>query len=120
MRLVTIKRLAPHILTAIGPVVNNEIPPATESTLVCPHCGGGQLHQLAVEVYFRKEDATHGINATVFGTAEICTTSSSQERNPSPRRDGVRIRFTCEHCPKEPALAIIQHKGDTEMFWEMA
>jgi len=93
---------------------------ADSATLTCPHCGGEQLHQLAVEVYFRKEDASHGINASVFGPAELCHTSHSQARNPSPRRDGVRIRFSCEHCPKESSLAIVQHKGDTNMFWEMA
>ena len=86
--------------------------------LCCPHCGNANLHQSRAEVFFRSEDCEQGIYAGISGEAEMCMTQSSQKGNPSPRRDGIRVWFTCEHCPKHSSLAIIQHKGDTQMYWE--
>ena len=39
-------------------------------------------------------------------------------RNPSWRRRGIRILFWCEFDCPNAALCIVQHKGDTFMFWE--
>ncbi len=94
--------------------------------LVCPNCDGMNLHQISTEVYFRGEDAVRGIKTTAFrfvseGRVESgveASTGASQENNPSPRRDGIAIRFECEGCDAEPVLLIKQHKGLTELRWE--
>lgn len=91
-----------------------------EGTLVCPHCGGSQLHQSRAEVFFRGEDQSDGIYVGVSGEAELAMVKRGQTGNPSPRRDGLRIWFTCEGCPQHSSLVVIQHKGDTLVHWEMA
>lgn len=91
----------------------------------CPNCGSPTLHQETVEVFFRQEDADDGIAVAVQGKAVWShdpdlipvAVSTSQAGNPSPRRDGVAIRFWCEACPATPVLNIIQHKGDTMVEW---
>jgi hypothetical protein len=87
-----------------GPIVEHGI-------LSCPDCGGTCLHQGAVSVFVRPvEDgrcvSTH-INGVVAGD------------NPSPRRDGLTIRFFCETCGVRGrrALNIFQHKGQTFIEW---
>lgn len=98
--------------------------------LQCPVCEDGNLHQRTVEVYQRwKEDAEHG-GAWGHISAGL-DVIMPMEKNPSPRRDGVRIRFMCEHCSLAaagptsvdfaevgPVMTIIQHKGETIMEWE--
>ena len=107
------------------------------TSLRCPFCGSPTLHHETVDVYFRQEDADHGIAVTVQGAAVGAMTKASeqvtggmrdpdlipvavgtdQQQNPSPRRDGVAIRFWCEACPATPVLNVIQHKGDTIIEW---
>lgn len=103
----------------------------------CPNCGSPTLHQETVDVYFRQEDADHGIAVTVQGAAVGAMTKASdqvtggmrdpdlipvavgtdQQDNPSARRDGVAIHFWCEACPAHPVLHVVQHKGDTIIEW---
>jgi hypothetical protein len=100
------------------------------TSLQCPSCGDPTLHHDAVNVYFRQEDADEGIAVAVDGGAigsmvkvdaaagqVPVAVSTSQAGNPSPRRDGVAIRFWCESCAATPVLNIIQHKGDTIVEW---
>ena len=83
-------------------------------------------------MFFRKEDADHGIAVSVQGQACGSMNKSAwvsnadlipvavgtdQAENPSPRRDGVAIQFWCEACPSTPVLHIYQHKGDTMINW---
>lgn len=85
-------------------------------TLLCPGCGNGFLHQQHVEVFDRHEDADVGMHATV--EMGVTTVDVDQTENPSPRRDGIRIGFSCESCETTPSLVIIQHKGNTFVAWE--
>ena len=40
--------------------------------------------------------------------------------NPSIRRHGMAIAFSCEHCGDGFELTIAQHKGSTEFAWRLA
>jgi hypothetical protein len=37
--------------------------------------------------------------------------------DPSDRRDGLTITFSCETCEDLPVLSIVQHKGLTLVGW---
>lgn len=79
-------------------------------------CGNANLHQEQVKVYWREgEDSNLG--RCVSSTKQKTEQFEHQSGNPSPRRDGLLIRFSCEHCFAEPELAIYQHKGATYMKW---
>jgi len=83
--------------------------------LVCPKCDYNNLHQESITVNWRKEDADVGVN--VFSSLRGTIENKDIRSNPSPRRDGILIRFKCEHCDAEPDLAIFQHKGLTLINW---
>ena len=86
--------------------------------LNCPRCGAELLHHVSTTVYDRKEDAPTVVETTVSkGHVEV-DPKSDGIGNPSSRRDGVVIAFTCEGCGDEPIeLGIAQHKGSTEIGW---
>jgi len=86
--------------------------------LNCPNCNGDTLHQESVTAYFRREDSDVGVVAEVGrDTASIDTKGDCVRGNPSARRDGMVISFSCECCDVIPRLAIIQHKGTTYFEW---
>jgi hypothetical protein len=86
------------------------------ATLLCPCCGNGFLHHDRVEVFSRKEeDATDGLRTLVENG--ITTVDQDLRRNPSRRRDAVRISFWCEVCDAKPKIDLVQHKGNTYLFW---
>lgn len=81
------------------------------SELLCPSCGGNYLHHELVEVFERAEDEDKGIRISVEdGRAKIDTSLTG---NPSARRHGVSIHFSCEGCSAKPILTLAQHKGNT-------
>lgn len=84
----------------------------SEAELLCPGCGGANLHQERVEVFERtKEDAPKGFHVTVEdGSVSI---DEKLDGNPSERRRGLRVRFHCETCEATPTLTLAQHKGVT-------
>ena len=93
------------------------------NSLCCPRCGSDYLHQAAVEVWNRGEDEDiEGIRITADGNIVKVTGN-----NPSPRRDGVNIAFSCEECSFDEdgnpddsiigELVIFQNKGQTHMEW---
>lgn len=104
-----------------------EDPYGIGSGLKCPRCSGSYLHQGTVRVFDRGEDSEWTVVTTV--AQEQATTQRLPTRdsgNPSPRRHGVIIDFTCELCagihdnmeysaPIE--LRIVQHKGCTYLSW---
>ena len=87
--------------------------------LLCPRCGECFLHHEDASIFVREEDdywttviTQNGPNvtSTPFPNSETC--------NPSARRQGMIIRFSCEHCENVPLqLALYQHKGVTYMEW---
>jgi hypothetical protein len=80
--------------------------------LLCPACGFNYLHHDKVEVFERYgEDNPLGIHATIKDVS--LEVDSSMFRNPSSRRDGIRIEFCCEGCDEISVLQIVQHKGIT-------
>ncbi|RUR51430.1 hypothetical protein [Vreelandella populi] len=79
--------------------------------LQCPNCNGNYLHHEKIEVFEREEDAKSGLQVTVAG--KEVTTSTSLSGNPSLRRHGIAISFSCEFCDAVPVLTIAQHKGNT-------
>jgi hypothetical protein len=83
--------------------------------LICPKCGCNNLHHRMVDVYFRPEDAEHGIHTHVgYGGAK---TDMDVSGNPSARRSGLFITFECEQCEGDKMLDIYQHKGTTYLEW---
>ena len=81
------------------------------SELKCPSCGNNYLHHEKVEVFERSEDAEKGLHVKVENS--VVTTDTSLSGNPSIRRDGLTIEFSCEGCKARPVLSISQHKGNT-------
>lgn len=83
--------------------------------LVCPCCKGGKLHHGLVDVFVRQdEDEEYGLHVRAHRQVEINT---SMAGNPSRRRDGLVVRFSCENCTATPRMALIQHKGATYLHW---
>lgn len=84
--------------------------------LLCQNCGSDYLHHWSIDVWNRTtEDATDGMHISV--AKQRIAIDTEMEGNPSPRRDGVAIRFYCENCDVLSVLHIGQHKGQT--FFEM-
>jgi len=83
--------------------------------LNCPHCGHNNTHHGRVIVFNRAgEDSMTGLRATVDGAGvAIGNRASRMDGNPSARRDGVVIEFSCEGCWWVSVLEIVQHKGTT-------
>lgn len=82
--------------------------------LFCPCCYGGHLHQGAATVFNRMEDDRDAVGVRVDCRGEV---SRSDAVNPSPRRDAVTVDFDCEQCDKLLQLCIVQHKGETFLYW---
>jgi hypothetical protein len=87
--------------------------------MLCPVCKDPHTCHERVEVFNRQEDADTGTHVTIVGSS--VKVDKDVRDNPSRRRDGVRIYFTCEHChheinidsPPMFQLLLIQHKGNT-------
>lgn len=88
------------------------------STLICPRCKNGNLHQTSCTTFWREsEDADSGKIVTTSHES-IVENSHLMSGNPSNRRDGIVIRFDCEQCAAGPMLSIKQHKGTTYIGWD--
>ena len=84
-------------------------------TLKCPRCKGIYLHHGVVSVFHREIEDRDTTAIVIDGwTARVVVSSPD---NPSERRDGVSIAFTCEDCLFTGNLRIIQHKGVTLVNW---
>jgi hypothetical protein len=90
-------------------------PTVWDDALVCPSCGEENLHHEKIEVFERVEDAAEGCHVVVEG--RTLHSDPDITGNPSRRRNGLKIRFWCEHCPATPTLELLQHKGSTYMWW---
>ncbi len=91
--------------------------PDAEQVLCCPKCKGSFLHHEDVTVYVRpKEDGpTERVHVFPGGTTERW----DGRGNPSERRGGVGIFFSCETCPHLLQLTLAQHKGETFIRWRV-
>ena len=98
-------------------------------TLICPSCGGNNLHHHTVEIFNRTEDAATGVHIKAEvaewnhdnDLKDTAMMDTNMEENPSKRRQGISIGFLCETCDGDDGvdmvLDIVQHKGSTYMFW---
>ena len=82
-----------------------------EDALKCPNCNEPNLHHERVEVFERGEDAEKGVHVTVQAGKAIF--DLDMKENPSSRRNGISIFFSCEHCDSISVYEITQHKGVT-------
>jgi predicted GIY-YIG superfamily endonuclease len=92
---------------------------ANTNVMKCPACGYFFTHQEYYEIFQRNEDSD-GIRTIV--QLNQTTVDTNMKGNPSSRRDGMRMFFTCEAChfhgdksedPPMFELLIYQHKGVT-------
>jgi hypothetical protein len=91
-----------------------------EQRLRCPGCDGTYLHHRSVEWFERDdEDADLGRYVNVAHSMLTQVSVKNQDRNPSARRDGLRLWFACEQCDLDAAICIVQHKGQTYVYWEV-
>ncbi len=77
----------------------------------CSSCGYEYIHQYFIEIFDRDEDEKECLHVTV--NEKRLLTDRSNKSNPSPRRQGIRIKFYCESCPYDTVMEIYQHKGET-------
>src|ERR1700722_20191112 len=82
--------------------------------LMCPQCGYLNLHQGRVTVFDRSEDDEMTVVTTVNRGRTSTHLLPTPAANPSSRRHGLAIEFSCEHCEDGLELTIAQHKGVTE------
>ena len=87
--------------------------------LECPHCGENYLHQIKVDVFQRSEDEESVFHVQVGNTriAKTAVVNNNRSGNPSLRRNGLTITFSCETCEETPKLDLAQHKGCTLVTW---
>lgn len=83
--------------------------------LRCPGCGEEYLHHESMNWFDRNEDDEHGIHTTI--SHRQVAVDGKMTGNPSSRRHGFTIHFSCEICNCAPVLAVSQHKGSTYMEW---
>ena len=96
--------------------------------LSCAHCAHQNLHQETIEVFERIQDDERGLRVVVKHAADTPRTADGRpvgdvtskliadsilHGNPSPRRQGLRVKCRCEDCGKLTSLVIFQHKGTT-------
>jgi hypothetical protein len=100
-------------------------PHGTKQLLKCPQCGDSWMHQMCVDVFSRAEDSENPTHVRTKG--DSVSIDRDNEDNPSSRRSGIRIGFSCELCdqtrdgPEIGAwLCIVQHKGNERIYWELA
>lgn len=86
--------------------------------LLCPWCGDLFMHHEGVEVFGHHEMNPASRFVAVGSNAKVHAQGIS-DRNPSLRRNGLRVYFGCETCAFEGALTIAQHKGTTYIGWEV-
>ena len=82
--------------------------------VVCPICEHEQTHQIAVEIFSRKEDEKEISTLIDFYDG---AKKKTIYQNPSSRRQGLRIIFKCEDGCKF-AFVIYQYKGFTTLDYE--
>ncbi len=95
----------------------------------CPHCESNNLHQSQVQLYCRTEGVSARtkresnvliVTSMYDGMVSQCSDSEeNDESNPSPRRQGMRVIFSCENCDNYPQWVMFQHKGQTYTGWEV-
>lgn len=85
--------------------------------LLCPSCGGNNLHQQHTTVATRPREDALGVVFTV--SAARSAVSPATEDSYVGRRGDICIAFSCEECGDGTrTLVIQQHKGSTLVWWK--
>jgi hypothetical protein len=94
---------------------------SSEVELKCPGCGSEYLHHYEVRIWSRKEDAAHTEQITARALPGAAPAALAEitngEGNPSHRRHGIAIRFSCEMCNQISELTLAQRTGTTLIGW---
>ncbi len=116
----------------------NDTPTITirDGALVCPRCGGNNLHQVVVEALERPRERLTGTVVRVHGTRASFRAVAQLEHEADEGR--IRISFWCEDCcgdciSRDPddgrcdeqcrqllVLELLQHKGVTLVSFKEA
>lgn len=92
-----------------------------ENAISCPVCGEDCLHHTDVKVYNRGNEDNENYDVVLIDSehgTSLIPVQDEDRPNPSDRRDGVRISFTCEQECEVPDLMLYQHKGTTYLEWD--
>ena len=81
------------------------------NVILCPSCDGLYLHHESVEIFNRSEDSNDGIHVLV--SEHEVKTDRNLKGNPSYRRNGLIVYFSCEECSATIKMKLYQHKGNT-------
>jgi hypothetical protein len=87
-----------------------------DNVLLCPKCGRDNLHHGRVSVY-QCSEAQAWVQRTIIDETVSSNAVIGDTSNPSPRRHGLTIAFSCEQCGDIGELTIAQHKGQTLINW---
>ena len=85
----------------------------TNSPLRCPACGGGNLHQEAINAFSRVGDVATGIRITIRDG--IVSTFVSDK--PIISSYCLTLSFLCKQCNEKPLLSVIQGNGENYLSW---
>jgi hypothetical protein len=84
-----------------------------QNLITCPSCKDSYTRNMGVECISRySEDAKLGTRVTIRGH-RVFFENDAERGNPSERRDGVVLRFSCESGCDDFILTFAQHKGIT-------
>lgn len=101
--------------------INLYQPGGSAADLLCPRCGANNLHHEGIDVFHRREDhEKEVVTRVVGGSSKTEIVDAKGSGNPSMRRDGIVVHFSCEQCGDDIQLGIGQHKGSTEIAWLFA
>ena len=86
------------------------------SSLICPWCKNDYLHHGEVTVINRIWEDHDGLEIKV--NQFVVESWPVKADKILMRRNCVKIEFKCEHCPNFSTLVLIQHKGNTFLYWD--
>jgi hypothetical protein len=86
---------------------------SNEGALKCSNCKEENTHVKGVYWFRRGEDSGSCDTGFLTLSGHQDSVKTSNEFNPSARRDGLRVIYSCEHCSTLSSLNIAQHKGST-------
>ena len=85
--------------------------------LKCAHCLGEYTHVRAI-TWFRRDEDCDNCNTLFADIKTQKTMVTTNQLNPSARRDGLRVIYECECCGEYSSMNISQHKGLTHLTAE--
>lgn len=100
----------------VPPITSDAVRLNPHAELVCPRCDGANLHHGTVRMWERGEDVAQ-VTLYTIDAPDFSARVAPNAGNPSLRRHGMAIQFSCELCGGTSELTVAQHKGCTLMAW---